>query len=117
MSAFGVPMSRLQLVPGQVRPAVRITARRQAVAAGHPSVAPYDRVKVEPEADPTERTLALFVSPMEASLLERAVRLAYEREPAQAWVDLAGLVRDQRYRGCAWVDSDPTPGHGIGRPS
>lgn len=101
-------MSRLTVLPGgngvpdQVRPAVRITARRQAANAGHPVVALYDRT-----AEPDPAVLVLTDAAWHAlNIVGHYVRVpgAVPREVALAQVDvLADWSRSQPAR---TIDTD-----------
>lgn len=113
-------MSRLTVLPGgngvpdQVRPAVRITARRptEADKRRHPSVALYDRT-----AEPDPAVLVLTDAAWHAlNIVGHYVRVpgAVPREKALAQVDvLAAWTRSQPAR---TVVTDDCPPHGMPRP-
>ena len=114
-------MSRLTVLPGgngvpdQVRPAVRITARRptEADKRRHPSVALYDRTT---EPDPAGLVPLTDAAWHALNIVGHYVRVpgAVPREVALAQVDvLADWSRTEPARP---VSSDDCPPHGMPRP-
>jgi len=105
----------LELHPRKLRPLARTqgerdshkaTVRAHALAAGHPSVAPYDH-----ERESCLPTVALAVSTLEASLIVRALAQSSSAASRELGERLDADVR-ARYV----VDADPTPAHGTARP-